>query len=47
MTKVFVATKIYEYNVFSSCLFNGWFENHPGGFAVFNYNMAYMRRAFN
>jgi hypothetical protein len=23
------------------------FENHPGGFAVFNYNMAYMIWAFS
>ena len=47
MTKVFVATKICEYNIFLPCLFNGGFENHPAGFAVFNYNMAYKRWAFN
>ena len=47
MTKIFVATKIYEYNISSPCLFNDEFENHPGGFAVFSYNMAYVRWAFN
>ena len=47
MTKVFVATKIYKCNIFSPCLFSAGFENHPGGFIVFNYNIAYMRWAFN
>ena len=45
MTKVFVATK--KHKIFSPCLFNGRFKNYPGGFALFNYNMAYMRWPFN
>lgn len=48
MTKIFVVTKICEYNIFSPCLLSGGFENHPRGLAVFDYNITfYMRWAFN